>query len=37
MISAAETGMTDDLFKFLMDQNIVYPEQSYFRRGKPTA
>jgi hypothetical protein len=26
LISAADTGMTDDLFKFLMDQNIVYPE-----------
>jgi len=26
LVSAADTGMTDDLFKFLMDQNIVYPE-----------
>ena len=26
LISAADSGMTDDLFKFLMDQNIVYPE-----------
>ena len=25
MISATETGMTDDLFKHLMDQNIIYP------------
>jgi len=26
LVSAADSGMTDDLFKFLMDQNIVYPE-----------
>ena len=25
-ISATDSGMTDDLFKHLMDQNIVYPE-----------
>ena len=25
MISATETGMTDDLFKHVMDQNIAYP------------
>jgi len=26
VISATDSGMTDDLFKHLMDQNIVYPE-----------
>jgi len=25
MIAAAETGMTDDLFKHVMDQSIIYP------------
>ncbi len=25
MIAAAETGMTDDLFKHVMDQSITYP------------